>query len=194
MPSRRKSRPNQGRPGRRFPPLHSSRKILQEKFLPPCIRTGSALHLAGIGPLGLAKEADMNFDHLGPSAIFWGALLLMCFFMSFFGYLERKSRYRAIEKMVEKGQTVPPEMLGRSALPYDRRAWHYQHPASSGIFLMCIGVALAIFFWAMQGGGNLIDDGRMNNWLPVIGIFPFMVGLARLLSAGFERRPPNPGS
>jgi hypothetical protein len=141
-----------------------------------------------------AKEADMNFDHLGPSAIFWGAILLMCFFTSFFSYLERRSRYRTIEKMVEKGQTVPPEMFSRSALPYDRRVWHYQHPVASGIFLMCIGVAIAIFFWAMQGGGNLIIDGRMNNWLPVIGIFPFMVGLARLLSAGFERRPPNSGS
>ena len=136
----------------------------------------------------------MEFDHYGPTAIFWGAILLMVFVTSLFGYLERRSRYRAIEKMVEKGQTVPPEMLGRHSLPFDRRAWHYQHPASSGIFLMCIGVAIAIFLWALQGGGDVLTDGRMHNWLPVIGIFPFMVGLARLLSAGFDRRPPASGS
>ncbi|HTT85444.1 MAG TPA: DUF6249 domain-containing protein [Rhizomicrobium sp.] len=136
----------------------------------------------------------MNFDHLGPSVVFWGAILLICFFTSFFGYLERRSRYNAIEKMVEKGQTVPPEMLSRHGLPYDRRAWHYLHPATSGIFLMCMGVAIAVFFWAMQGGGPLIADGRMPNWLPVIGIFPFMVGLARLLGAAFDRRPPDPNS
>ncbi len=135
----------------------------------------------------------MEFDHLGPSVIFWGALLLLVFITSFFRYLERRSRYSAIEKMIEKGQTVPPEMLGHYPLPYDRHVMRYQHPAISGIFLMCIGVAIAVFFWALQGGGELISDGEMNHWLPVIGIFPFMVGLARFLSAGFDRRPPNPG-
>ena len=135
----------------------------------------------------------MYFGHLG-ALVFWGAVLLMVFFTSFFGYLERRSRYRAIEKMVEKGQTVPPEMFSRHGIPYDRRSWHYYHPAASGIFLMCIGVAVAIFFWAMQGGGSVFSDGRVDNWLPVIGIFPFMVGLARLLSSGFDRRPPESGS
>jgi hypothetical protein len=59
---------------------------------------------------------------------------------------------------------------------------------------MCIGVAIAVFLWALQGGGDVLTDGRMHIWLPVIGIFPFMVGLARLLSAGFDRRPPDSGS
>jgi hypothetical protein len=95
--------------------------------------------------------------------------------------------------MAEKGQTVPPEMLGRQPLHYDRREWRYQHPATSGIFLMCIGIAIAIFFWAMQGGGEVFTDGHMTGWLPVIGIFPFMIGLARLLSAGFERRSSDSG-
>jgi hypothetical protein len=135
----------------------------------------------------------MEFDHLGPSVIFWGAVLLICFFTSLFGYLERRSRYSAIEKMVEKGQTVPPEMLNRYGVSYGRRDWHYQHPAVSGIYLMCVGVALAVFFWAMQGGGELFDGERMNHWLPVIGIFPFMIGLARLLGSAIDRRPPNPG-
>jgi hypothetical protein len=136
----------------------------------------------------------MHFEDFSQTALFWGAILLIVFVTSFFGYLERRSRYRAIEKMVDKGQTVPPEMLSRRSMPYDRRAWRYQHPATSGIFLMCVGVAIAIFFWALQGGGAVLYDGRIHGWLPVIGIFPFMVGLARLLSAGFERRPPDAGS
>jgi hypothetical protein len=131
----------------------------------------------------------MFIDHLDSSTIFWGAILLIVFVTSLFRYLESSSRYRAIEKMAEKGQSVPPEMLSYDRR-YDRRTWRYQHPAVSGIYLMCIGVALAVFFWAMQGGG-WISDSHMDNWLPVIGIFPFMVGLARLLSAGFDRRPPN---
>ena len=135
----------------------------------------------------------MFIDHLGPSVIFWGAILLIVFFSSFFGYLERRSRYRVIEKMVEKGQPVPPEMFVRSSRSYDRHSWHYMHPAASGIFLMCIGVALAVFLWAIQGGGEVITDGHVPNWLPVVGIFPFMIGLARLLSAAFDRRPPSSG-
>jgi ABC-type transport system involved in cytochrome c biogenesis permease subunit len=141
------------------------------------------------------------FDHMGPSLIFWGAVLLIVFITSLFGFLERQSRYRTIEKMVEKGQTVPPEMLSRYAARYDRydrHGWHYTHPAASGIFLMCIGVAIAVFLWALQGGGNVIDGDHVPNWLPVVGIFPFMVGLARLLGSAFDRRPPitgptNPG-
>jgi hypothetical protein len=58
---------------------------------------------------------------------------------------------------------------------------------------MCIGVALAVFLWALQGGGSVIDGDHVPNWLPVVGIFPFMVGLARLLAAAFDRPRPNPG-
>jgi hypothetical protein len=136
----------------------------------------------------------MTFDHLSTAAIFWIAIVAIVFFSSLFGWLERSSRYRAIEKMVEKGQTVPPEFLGRGPLPYDRRAWRYGHPVSSGIYLMCVGVALAVFFWAMQGGGNVMVDGHMANWLPVIGIFPFMIGLGRVLTGMFERRQTNKDS
>jgi hypothetical protein len=55
---------------------------------------------------------------------------------------------------------------------------------------MCIGIALAVFFWAMTGAGNPFI-GEHISWLPVIGIFPFMVGLARLLGGLTERREPK---
>jgi hypothetical protein len=32
-------------------------------------------------------------------------------------------------------------------------------------------------------------DGR--NWLPFVGIFPFMVGFARVLAGLFDRQPPS---
>ena len=56
---------------------------------------------------------------------------------------------------------------------------------------MCIGMALAVFFWAMGGGGNLVEGEQMPNWLPFIGIFPFMVGLARFLGGLFDRPRDN---
>jgi hypothetical protein len=50
-----------------------------------------------------------------------------------------------------------------------------------------------VFFWAMSGGGNPIGaDGDLHgNWLPFIGIFPFMVGLARVITGMFDRPQPR---
>lgn len=121
------------------------------------------------------------------AAIFWIAIVVIVFMTQFFSYRERTSRHRMIETLAEKGQPIPPELLangrGRGS------DWRYNNPIQSGIFLMCIGIALAVFLWAMNGGGNFFDGEHVPNWLPFIGIFPFMVGLARLLAGILERRP-----
>lgn len=117
------------------------------------------------------------------SLIFWGAIVLIVVVGNFFSYRTQASRHRMIETLAEKGQAIPPELLSGS------RSYHRDgSPIASGIFLMCVGIALAVFFWAMTGGGMPFDDnGHMPSWLPVIGIFPFMVGLARLLGGIFDR-------
>jgi hypothetical protein len=120
-----------------------------------------------------------------PLIIIWGAILLLVFIISFFKFLSRRSKYRLLEKLAEKGQSLSPELLANLTNGGNGRAPEEKNPITSGIFLVCIGIALAVFFWAMQGGGIPLIDG---NWLPVIGIFPFMVGLARLLGAVFGKR------
>lgn len=127
------------------------------------------------------------FEHpaFAPLTIIWGSILLLVFIVSFFKYLGRRSKYRLLEKLAEKGQTLTPEMMAGLSNGHDRGNNADKNPVTSGIFLMCIGIALAVFFWAMQGGGMPLADG---NWLAVIGIFPFMVGLARVLGARSERR------
>lgn len=132
----------------------------------------------------------MEFPHhLTVIAIFWIAVVGIVFFASFFRYLERSSRHRMIEKLAEKGQPIPPEYLSSSVEHGGRRYYRYRHPLQSGIYLMCIGVALFLFFWALTGGGNLLDGPRVPNWLPFVAVFPFMVGLARFLSGLFDRPP-----
>ncbi len=130
----------------------------------------------------------MWWNHIGPSVVFWGAIAVIVVAGSYFRYREGASRDRMLQTLAEKGQTIPPELLA----PLGRRRHYYggyYGGVQSGIFMMCIGVALAVFFWAMGGGGNLFDSGaHMPNWLPVIGIFPFMVGLARLLGGLAGRR------
>ena len=129
------------------------------------------------------------FHSMGVIAIFWIAVVAIVFVGNFFSYRERASRYRMIETLAEKGQPIPPEYLGNGRRYY---SWRYGNPVGSGIYLMCIGVALFVFFWAMSGGGYPFS-GDGPNWLPFIGIFPFMVGLARVLAGLFDRPRRNDG-
>jgi hypothetical protein len=126
----------------------------------------------------------MVFHGLESTLIFWGAIVLIVFAANFFSYRTQASRHRMVETLAEKGQPIPPELLTNTR-PYRHS---FVSPAQSGIYLMCIGIALAIFFWAMSGGGEMFDnEGHMPHWLPVIGIFPFMLGLARFLAGIFDR-------
>jgi hypothetical protein len=125
---------------------------------------------------------------MGAAAIFWVAIVVIIFMAQFFNYRERTSHHRMIETLAEKGQPIPPELLTGSGAN-GRRGWRYDSPIRSGIFLMCVGVALALFFWAMTGGGNIFEGEHVPSWLPFIGIFPFMIGLARVLAGAFDRPP-----
>jgi len=129
---------------------------------------------------------DMH-DFLSSSAVFWGAIVLIVFITYLFGHLRRSSKYRMIERLAEKGQTISPELLASVSNGNGRDDDRHRSPIQSGIFLMCIGIAIAIFFWAMHGYGNPFA-GEHVTWLAAIGIFPFMVGLARLIGGLTERR------
>ncbi len=120
--------------------------------------------------------------HISSSAIFWLAIVAIVFVSSFFSYRTRASRHRMIETLAEKGLPIPPEYLS------GRREYSPRGGIASGIFLMCIGIALGVFFWAMTGWGNPITDPQGGSFLIFVGIFPFMVGLARILASPFEGR------
>jgi hypothetical protein len=135
------------------------------------------------------------------SLVFWGAIVLIVFISNFFGYRERTSRHRAIETLAEKGQPIPPELLGRNGGRdfYDSgyRGWH-RYSLSGGIYLMCVGVALFVFLWALTTGsfnaffgGGPDSDFVAPGFLPYVAIFPFMIGLSRVLAYFFDR-PRNP--
>src|ERR1700743_1940992 len=119
----------------------------------------------------------LEFHGLDSTLIFWGAIVIIVVAGNYFSYRSQSSRHRMMETLAEKGQPIPPDFV------VNGRDYHrYRNPIQSGIFLMCVGIALAVFFWAMTGGGNLIrSHGHMPSWLPVVGVFPFMVGLARFL-------------
>jgi hypothetical protein len=45
--------------------------------------------------------------------IFWGAIVLIVFVVSYFNHRARVSRHRLLEKLAEKGQQITPELLDR---------------------------------------------------------------------------------
>ena len=126
------------------------------------------------------------FHSMGVVVIFWVAVVLIVFLGNFFSYRERVSRHRMIETLAEKGQPIPPEYMGNGGRYY---SWRYTNPVGSGIYLMCVGVALFVFLWAFTGGGNPFGGEYRHDWLPFVGIFPFMVGLGRMLAGLFDRPP-----
>jgi len=132
----------------------------------------------------------MVWEHswVSGSVIFWGAIVLFVLISNYFRYKTRSSQHRMLEKLAEKGQTLSPELLGRLG---NGNGHTEQNPVGSAIILMFIGIALAIFFWALGGGGNFFNGEHVPNWLPVIGIFPFAIGLGKLVGLIFEKRPPK---
>jgi hypothetical protein len=122
---------------------------------------------------------------LNDDTVFWTAIAVIACVAIFFSYRERASRHRMIETLAEKGQPIPPELLGKRWAPESG------HTAQSGIYLICSGIALAVFFWGLTGWGNPFDPQHEASWLPVIGIFPFMMGVARILGSFFDRPSPQ---
>jgi len=128
---------------------------------------------------------------LSSGAVFWIAIAVMSVAGAFFSHRSRVAKYKMMETLAEKGQSLPasltPELLEAVSKGEQRN-----NPIQTGIILVCVGIAIAIFFWALGGGGNFFNGEQIPNWLPVIGIFPFMVGVAFLIGSFFRTRPETP--
>jgi len=123
------------------------------------------------------------------SFIFWGAIALIAIVSIVFRFMEQASRNKTLRILAEKGHPIPQEIFTSDPVSYHRTANSFR----AGIILMCIGIALAFFFFAMTSGGGVFDGPiRGVNWLPAIGILPFMIGFALFIIAIFERRLPPP--
>ena len=116
-------------------------------------------------------------------SIVWGGIVCIVLIGNYFGYKRRASRDRLLEKLAEHGQALPPDAFG------DRQD---RNPFTISFILMSVGIATALFFWALAGGGGrFAGEPGVPVWLPVFGVFPFLVGVARLLGALADRRKPE---
>lgn len=132
----------------------------------------------------------MWWDHgLLNTAVTWGAIVIIVVVSRYFRHQSRIAKYQMLEKMAEKGQTIPPDVLARD----DYRDRGCRDNATSGIMLMCVGIGLGLFFWALSGGyGIFHHPTNVPDWMVFVGVIPFMIGLGRLLTSLFVRpRPPS---
>ena len=100
----------------------------------------------------------MHWHNENSTLIFWAAIAIIVVARSYFRNQSRMARYRMMEAMARQGQSIPPEMMadGRRS-DWDHgwdRGWDRHFTIGHGIMLMCIGVAVSAFLWAMSGGGG----------------------------------------
>ena len=127
----------------------------------------------------------MFSDFATVGSVFWivvGAVLIA---NGFFVVVVRMARYRVLLTLAEKGQPVPVELFNGAAR---------QAPVGmmrGAIVLICLGIALGVFFWSMTAQSIFHGPIASAAWLPTIALFPVMIGLALLLMALSERNRPR---
>jgi Domain of unknown function (DUF6249) len=127
----------------------------------------------------------MILGFIAVAIVFWLVICTVIVANGYFIYQVRMARYRVMQTLADKDQPVPAELFTGSSK---------RGPVGlmrGGIVLVCIGVALAGFFWSMTD--QWLFHGPIHNvdWLPTIGLFPLMIGVALLIMAWFERSRPQ---
>ena len=117
--------------------------------------------------------------------VFFGTVLAIVISCLYFRYKNRTAKYRLIEKMMEQGQTLPPEALESLSKSFGQSEKSPRSDFGSAIYQILIGVGLAVFFWA------LCAYTHAPYFLIAIGVFPFVIGLARLITIFYDKRPSN---
>lgn len=98
----------------------------------------------------------------------FGAPVMIVGVIMFFSYWKQRQLHRTVRLMVEKGQPVPEGLFAVApASPLKQRS-----DMRRGVVLMMVGLALMIFFAA-------VNDWEGGAW--AIGIIPFLIGCGYLL-------------
>jgi protein-S-isoprenylcysteine O-methyltransferase Ste14 len=122
------------------------------------------------------------------SIVFWGAIVCFVLIGSYFKFKTRESEHRMLERLAEKGQAISPDLLANIG----RDDGHRGGSITGALVLMFIGIGVAFMLWSMTGAGGFFQgDAGTPNWLPTVGLIPFLIGVALLIGRLFERRSPK---
>lgn len=92
-----------------------------------------------------------------------------------FAFRARKLRHQERMAMIEKG-IVPPEFSDSDSWK-GHGNWDGRSRKSSGVFMICMGLGIALMFY--------LTTGVRNTW---IGAFVVLFGLANLIGAMLDER------
>ena len=122
------------------------------------------------------------------SMVFWGAIVCFVLIGSYFRFKTRESEHRMLERLAEKGQSISPDLLANIG----RDDGHRPGSITGALVLMFIGIGVAFMLWSMGGAGGFFHgDAGTPDWLPTVGLIPFLIGVALLIGRLFERRSPR---
>lgn len=122
-------------------------------------------------------------DILVPIALFAmiAAIVLGAFYA---GIAKQRARIRAIEKIVDSGQTLTPELLKTIEQALGAKDVN-SSPLTRGVQQILVGVALSVFFYL----GYLSE--HMPLFLVAVGLFPFASGVAQVAGFYATHKPPQ---
>jgi hypothetical protein len=98
-----------------------------------------------------------------------------------------KLRHETIQRALDKGQPLPPELIEGKSLPPEFSALFARKARDDrrgGLIAIAVGIGVYVFFDAMRAEG--VPDGL--RWL---GLIPALVGGALLINWALERREKN---
>lgn len=122
----------------------------------------------------------MGFDP--DTLIVFGSVVLIVAVVKYFSFRRHQLKVHLIEKMIEQGQNITPEVLDRISVTGTQEYRNTGTPMGHGIYLILIGLGLATFFTVMS-----LNIGTPY-FLAAIGAFPFTIGLARVITVWYETR------
>jgi hypothetical protein len=111
--------------------------------------------------------------------IFW--LVVGASIISFLWLRARMHTDKVLQSLAEKGLPILPELF-RRAQTQDTRAIYL----ARGLILISVGLATALYFWAMSSG--LFSPDENKHYLPFLGAFPLFPGIACII-IGLMHRP-----
>lgn len=115
-------------------------------------------------------------------AMFWLMVGVIAVTSIFFRYLRERNRNALLQTLVEKGQTISPNLFYEAPGHWDHRGF-----IVAGILLIALGLATALFGWTISGGLLHGVKTEKDNLVLFLSLFPFILGGASMVAGRYLR-------
>ncbi len=103
-----------------------------------------------------------------------------------FNYLGKRSRLKTIEKAMDKGIELSPDILNEAKEPKKKNPNNPMSKFTISMILIGLGIALFIMLYLLVSNGG--EKAEFAWGVASIGLIPFLIGVGILISFFVERR------